>query len=94
MWNHKIVSLPGGYIELRIVNAPILGAFFLAVCCASAQNCIKIHESEFLYLVNCQSSPDNRDFCIFLQKSTSATGCQEAAGFTPKSRRIRGVLRE
>jgi hypothetical protein len=34
----------------------------LAVCCASAQNCIKIHECEFLYLANCISSPDNRDF--------------------------------
>jgi hypothetical protein len=36
--------------------------FCLAVCCASAQNGIKIHESEFLYLANCISSPDNRDF--------------------------------
>jgi hypothetical protein len=34
----------------------------LAVCCASTQNRIKIHESEFLYLANCISSPDYRDF--------------------------------
>jgi hypothetical protein len=33
-----------------------------AVCCASAQNCIKIHKSEFLYRSNCIRSPDNREF--------------------------------
>jgi hypothetical protein len=35
---------------------------YLAVCCASAQNCIKIHVSEFLYRSNCIRSPDNREF--------------------------------
>jgi hypothetical protein len=50
---------------------------FLAVCCASAQNCIKIHKSEFLYPANCIKEPDNRGFFAYpCKKSTSATGSQ------------------
>jgi hypothetical protein len=40
----------------------------LAVCCASRVNCIKIHESEFLYLTNCQRSPTIEIFCMNMQK--------------------------
>jgi hypothetical protein len=36
----------------------------LAVCCASVQNYIKIHESEFLYLTNSENSPIIEIFCI------------------------------
>jgi hypothetical protein len=47
----------------------------LAVCCALAQNRIKIHESEFLYPANCIKEPDNRGFFAYIcKKSTSATG--------------------
>ncbi|MDR2069066.1 MAG: hypothetical protein LBP71_04275, partial [Spirochaetaceae bacterium] len=38
------------------------------VCCASAQNRIKIHKSEFLYPANCIKEPDNRGFFAYLCK--------------------------
>jgi hypothetical protein len=43
---------------------------WLAACCASAQNRIKIHASEFLYFPdsNCISSSDNRDFLNIYSK--------------------------
>jgi hypothetical protein len=49
-----------GLVEANLIKMG--GGDVLAVCCASAQNRIKIHESGFLYLANCISSPDNRDF--------------------------------
>jgi Arc/MetJ family transcription regulator len=44
----------------RLGLVEMAGKVKLAVCCASAQNRIKIHDSEFLYRSNCISSPDNR----------------------------------
>jgi hypothetical protein len=40
-----------------------LNCLALAVCCASAQNRIKIHKSEFLYRSNCKQ-PVNWDIFV------------------------------
>ena len=44
----------------------------LAVCCTLAQNCIKIHGSEFLYPSNCIRTPDNREFLHIYAKIPQA----------------------
>jgi hypothetical protein len=66
------IGLPGGFLSLfgNSLSRP-------AACCASAKNRIKIHESEFLYHANRQSSPDNRDFLDIYAKNPQV---QQAVG--------------
>jgi hypothetical protein len=65
------------FLSCRTNRAGGSGSLRLAVCCASAQNHIKTHESEFLYHANCIRSPKIEDFLhIYAKKTTSATGLQ------------------
>jgi hypothetical protein len=58
------LSLPAGksaFYKNSILNA---GLIPLAVCCASRIKSRKIVCKALFYPANCQSRPDNRDFCV------------------------------
>jgi hypothetical protein len=61
-WITIVSPLDRLYIEAPGLYPDAVIFLRLAVCCASAQNRIKIHKSEFLYRANCIKSPIIEDF--------------------------------
>jgi hypothetical protein len=85
----QVLPLRAALVSPLIVIAHDSSLKILAVCCASAQNHIKIHESEFLYQANCIRSPKIGDFCILMQKNPQAQQAPSGPYFIPERAVIR-----